>query len=111
MNYITNVALWQEGRAGRRIRDLTGQRFGRLTVLGMYPKDIVYSTCRHKAWYCLCDCGKNIVADGASLVKGTTVSCGCAKKERCPEIIKKRWEKYRREKNKPEEDTAHTAGR
>ena len=110
MDYITDVKSWQEGRVGRRIRDLTGQRFGRLTVLGLYPKDIVYSKCSHKAWYCRCDCGRNIVAEGASLVKGSTVSCGCMKIERCPEMNKKRWEKYR-EKHKPEEDTSHTAGR
>ena len=28
-------------------------------------------------WNCICDCGKEHIADGASMKNGTTQSCGC----------------------------------
>lgn len=54
------------------VRDLTGQRFGRLTVL--CRADVIS---RKAYWKCKCDCGtvKNIRGDG--LVSGRVVSCGC----------------------------------
>ena len=52
--------------------DLTGQRFGRLTV-------IRYDHSEHDGahWLCKCDCGKEKVAAGYSLRSGKTKSCGC----------------------------------
>lgn len=56
------------------IIDLTGQVFGRLTVLnfdGMHPQ-------RHLAmWRCRCICGGVVVARGSYLRVGDTKSCGC----------------------------------
>ncbi len=61
----------------RKIRDLTGQRFGRLVALTFTSID---KTGR-AIWSCECDCGmtKNIV--GYCLTRGTTKSCGCWMKE------------------------------
>lgn len=58
--------------------DLTGQRFGRLTV-----RDYVgYRKERHSAfWVCECDCGNRVVVSACSLKDGHTTSCGCYKKE------------------------------
>lgn len=56
--------------------DLTGLRFGRLTVVSR--KGIVQ---RHVAWNCICDCGKQIVALGCNLSSGKTKSCGCIRNE------------------------------
>lgn len=56
--------------------DLTGKRFGRLTVIGVDDNQ------SRKTYYiCKCDCGniKTIRAD--ALVAGKTISCGCRKKE------------------------------
>lgn len=52
--------------------DLTGQRFGRLTV-------IRYDHSEHDGthWLCKCDCGNEKVAAGYSLRSGNTKSCGC----------------------------------
>lgn len=53
--------------------DLTGRKFGRLTVLrenGRLPG-------RNYAWLCLCSCGKHKTVDGSSLRRGATKSCGC----------------------------------
>ena len=52
--------------------DLTGKRFGRLTVVceaGRKHKEV--------AWKCICDCGKTIIASGYNLRIGKTKSCGC----------------------------------
>ena len=57
--------------------DLTGQRFGRLTVLE-------YShTNKHKKsmWKCLCDCGNETIVVGNNLKQNLTTSCGCVHNE------------------------------
>jgi hypothetical protein len=59
------------------IRDLTGQRFGRLTVLSFAGLD----KRRHAQWLCRCDCGKNTVVRSDRLKCGGTKSCGCFEKE------------------------------
>ncbi len=57
-------------------KDLTGQRFGRLTVLEFVPRKG-----RHSYWLCRCDCGNEKVICGESLLKGTTTSCSCKQRE------------------------------
>lgn len=57
--------------------DLTGQRFGRLTVLGL---DEEKST-RKTYWVCQCDCGTVKSCRSDSLKAGNIVSCGCKKRE------------------------------
>lgn len=57
---------------GRKVKDLTGMRFGKLTVL---EYDGIYN---HKAhWKCKCDCGNITVKKGWLLLAGKTRSCGC----------------------------------
>lgn len=58
--------------------DMTGQRFGRWTVLRMAVRT---STDGHKRTACLCrcDCGTERVVYAQSLRAGVTKSCGCAK--------------------------------
>jgi len=52
--------------------DLTGRKFGRLTVLARAAnRGIVV------CWICRCDCGNNTTVRSASLKKGMTKSCGC----------------------------------
>jgi hypothetical protein len=58
---------------GKRAIDRTGQRFGRLVVLG---RD--YTRNRGAFWLCRCDCGKTTVAPSGHLTAGMRVSCGCA---------------------------------
>lgn len=64
-----------------KFQDLTGQRFGRLTVVER-ASDYV-SPNKHKLarWLCRCDCGNNIIAIGCSLKRKSTQSCGCLQKE------------------------------
>lgn len=63
-------------RAADRLIDLTGKRFGMLTVL-----ERSISKDEHGrfigAWKCHCDCGNDTLAGGYYLQKGMITSCGC----------------------------------
>jgi hypothetical protein len=56
-----------------KFRDLTGQRFGQLTVLGRAPNDKDGSV----RWHCICECGTKREIRGSDLIYGNTRSCGC----------------------------------
>ena len=64
-------------------KDLTGRRFGRLTVLEFVPTENT-----HSYWKCRCDCGKYKVISSVGLKTGNTASCGCISAERAREFIK-----------------------
>lgn len=66
-----------------RIKDLTGLRFGKLTVISMSGK-----IGKKVAWKCKCDCGKETIATGTHLKTGHTRSCGCIAKETYDEKIR-----------------------
>lgn len=59
------------------LKDITGQRFGRLTVICLSGRN------KHKqtVWKCKCDCGKECVASKTHLITGHTESCGCLMRE------------------------------
>ena len=56
----------------RRLKDLTGQRFGSLTV--HYRVEGSHPT----RWHCVCDCGKEVDVLAYSLTHGRTKSCGAS---------------------------------
>ena len=58
--------------------DLTGQKFGRLTVIERVPEKKNNQIC----WKCKCDCGNEYIVIGNNLKRGTTTSCGCYRKEK-----------------------------
>jgi hypothetical protein len=58
----------------KKRRDLTGQKFGRLSVISFIPG-------KYPRWKCLCDCGKECVPLEHSLLSGLTRSCGCYQRE------------------------------
>ena len=59
-------------------RDLTGQRFGKLTVLRRADAPQNGKPVGDR-WLCRCDCGGEVTVLGANLVRGHTKSCGCLK--------------------------------
>lgn len=61
---------------GTKIVDITGQKFGRLTVVNFIS---IFNS--KTKWACKCDCGKSTVADGSHLKQGATRSCGCLQDE------------------------------
>lgn len=58
-------------------KDLTNQRFGKLTAIRRLDKKIGTSY----AWLCRCDCGNLTEVSTNALKKGGTRSCGCGKAE------------------------------
>lgn len=56
--------------------DLTGQRFGKLTVI-----ESAESCNGRTRWRCKCDCGNEKIAYTASLRCGQTKSCGCMRQD------------------------------
>ena len=60
----------------RKFKDLTGMRFGKLTVLEYTNKRNLN---RNILWRCLCDCGNEIYVATSCLNSGHTKSCGCGK--------------------------------
>jgi hypothetical protein len=56
-----------------KLKDLTGQKFGELTVIQRAENDKKGRT----QWLCQCDCGKQKIIRGSSLTFGNTKSCGC----------------------------------
>ena len=58
------------------MKDLTGQKFGRLTVLKF---DKVKNT--NYYWICKCKCGTVKIVNRRNLTSGHTKSCGCIFKE------------------------------
>lgn len=56
--------------------NLTGQRFGRLTVI-----ERAENKGKKAAWRAVCDCGKGVAVRGEVLTRGDTRSCGCLRRE------------------------------
>ena len=55
-----------------RFKDLTGQKFGRLTAIQFVGKG---------KWGCQCECGTLVAVSGDHLTRGHTSSCGCLHRE------------------------------
>lgn len=57
-----------------KVRDLTGQQFGRLTAISYLPAHGKNSAVM---WICSCECGNTAIVRGTDLTTGHTMSCGC----------------------------------
>lgn len=74
----------------RVLYDLTGQTFGRLTVIAFDEAASLHS--RASRWFCLCSCGNFTGAkNGPSMRCSQTRSCGCLRSE-----AQKKWRQERR---------------
>lgn len=61
----------------KNMDDLTGKKFGKLTVIN---RDFERTDASKQAfWWCVCDCGEKISVGRGSLKSGATRSCGCLK--------------------------------
>lgn len=58
-----------------KYKDLTGQKFGKLTIIERAENDKQGNA----QWLCKCDCGKTVIVRGYQLTIGKTNSCGCLK--------------------------------
>lgn len=59
--------------------DLTGKRYGKLTVISRAP-NYRNGTTVITAWNCHCDCGNDAVVLRNNLKSGATRSCGCLRR-------------------------------
>lgn len=60
-----------------RVKDITGEKFGRLTV----ERRVENSKFNAAQYLCRCECGNSIVVNSNALRTGHTKSCGCKRKE------------------------------
>lgn len=60
-----------------KYKDITGKRFGRLTVIRFDHINNRNQSC----WLCQCDCGNQVIVQASSMNSGNTSSCGCYKNE------------------------------
>lgn len=61
----------------KRLQDLTGQSFGRWTVIGFHGR----STSGEVLYLCKCACGTERVLRRSSLMSGNSKSCGCLSRD------------------------------
>lgn len=67
--------------------DITGQRFGRWTVINITDKR---TKNRGIIWHCRCDCGNEKDVPGESLRRGDSTSCGCVQKEKAAALCRQK---------------------
>ena len=76
--------------------ELSGQRFGRLTVLRL---DRRRDAAGKSQWNCRCDCGTETTVKGRHLMSGHTVSCGCLRVETAGNAFRKHGKRFTPEYN------------
>lgn len=74
-----------KNRNKKQRKDVTDQKFGRLTVL-----DILWDSKPIKA-ICKCDCGNDYIGVKADIVSGHTQSCGCLQADMASKSNTKDW--------------------
>jgi hypothetical protein len=62
----------------KKADDLTGLKFGLLTVLGASSE---MDKSRKRLWRCQCECGGIKLANGTDMKRGRVMSCGCKYRE------------------------------
>lgn len=81
-NKIRKLNLPKQHKRPTKIKNLLGQRFGKLVVKKRAPNLIEKSSCQKARWYCDCDCGaKDVLVTSYNLRIGKTKSCGCLARE------------------------------
>ena len=65
-----------------RLIDLTGQKFGRLTVIERAEDYVSPNGVSEPRWLCRCNCGNSLAVRGSLLRSEQTRSCGCLMREK-----------------------------
>lgn len=67
---------------GPKPKDLTGKRFGRLLVVSLFHGG------SNRVWTCVCNCGKETIAQQRKLTKGAVTECkSCATKGNTSHLV------------------------
>lgn len=80
---IVSASNLKSGRTARchrckcqkRIKDISGRRFGKITVI-----ECVCVSAGKALWRCKCDCGNEVIVPSNYLISGGNKSCGCRTK-------------------------------
>ena len=81
MRYAIGMSR-EKGYSDMKYIDLTGQRYGKLTVIRRAEPSEYAGYASRVMWVCKCDCGNECIIPSANLKTGNTKSCGCVKKGR-----------------------------
>ena len=73
--------LQAELTSTRKLTDLSGQRFARLTIISRADDYVDKRGRRCVRWKCVCDCGNEAIVRALTLTNGTAKSCGCLRRE------------------------------
>lgn len=65
-----------------KFEDLTGKKFGKLTVIKRVENHVQPSGASYTRWLCKCECGNEVTVRTSDLTRGHTKSCGCLQKEK-----------------------------
>ena len=68
------------------MKDLTGQRFGRLVAIRSTEKRRSSSV----VWECICDCGNTAFISRDALNSGGTRSCGCLRRNPARSMLRQK---------------------
>ena len=60
-----------------KLVDLTGKKFGKLTVICRGEDHWYKNGTRNTVWHCKCDCGNEVDVMAKNLKRNHTTSCGC----------------------------------
>lgn len=77
-----------------KLRDLTGETFGRWVVKSRANNYRDKSGRSCTAWNCVCECGTEKTVLGNSLKSGRSTSCGCAHSEKASEVCTENFKKH-----------------
>ena len=86
----------------RKCIDLTGMKFGRLTVI-----ERAENKGKKPCWLCKCECGNEKVVRGSDLRGDKVVSCGCYNREKTKKRNEENWkdEEYRKKQSEKSSET------
>lgn len=76
------------GQKHRAVKDMTGQRFNKLTVIERADDYVNKNGTKDVQWLCRCECGVERDIRAGTLVSGNSLSCGCYKHEKLSELSK-----------------------
>lgn len=55
--------------------DMTGEKYGKLTILAFLGRD----KWRNSRWLCKCECGNDIIVIRPNLIQRPDINCGCSR--------------------------------
>ena len=91
LNFPSKCGIIHSERGNEKMKrklELSGKRFGRLTVIRENGKKN-----GRTAWLCKCDCGNYTTVQGSLLNTGKVISCGCFRKEQLKKAQRKDFDK------------------